>query len=279
MNCIYCHREGSHAENELAFGDVMKVIERTIPYGIKSIRLTGGEPLTHRDIVKICREIKLRFPDVNLGINTNAILINTLLKIIGERHIDSVVVGIDYYDGLISKEATTGRSSKEILENVLKIKDAGCSVNISTVYNGDIKNIEHIVEWCFQHGIFIKILEVVTDEVTDYPSADYQIMANHLVDKYNLDVRFNQTKNQYYAVSASSNAVYFFHSHCRLRECDICARLHLRVSCEGNALSCLHPKTPQFSLLDGKNYTTNMHAGLHYLGTPPENAPKLPDDF
>lgn len=270
MNCYYCHREGCSAENELPFADIMRIIERSMVYGVRAVRLTGGEPLLHGEVTRICRELKGRFPGVKLGINTNAILIDKLLEIVNEGLIDCVVVGIDRYDAPISKASAVGRPSDEILGNVLKIKKAGCDANISAVYTGDLGNIEGLAEWCFRNRIKIKVLEVVDSEVADAPTEAYQRMVNHMIEKYGLSVFYNHTKKQYSAKSHDGKAISFFHSHCRLRECEVCARLHLRVSCDGDALTCLHPGTPKFSLLDESAFEGNILAALHNLGSPPE---------
>ena len=270
MNCNYCHREGGRVDNELPLDDVLKIIERSTEFGVRSVRLTGGDPLLHRDINEICKEIKLRYPNVKLGINTNAILIDTLLQLINCGYLDTVVVGIDYFDAPISKNSSTGRSSKEILENILKIKNAGCDVSLAAVYDGDFNNVEKLLDWCFNNRVFIKLAEKVTTEVADQPSSDYQAMVNHIIEKFKLQVRFNHTKKQYFGVAPNDNKVYFFHSHCRLRECEFCVRLHLRVSCDGMIKSCLFHNTPEFSLLDEQNFRKNFLACLSNLGNPPE---------
>jgi len=270
MDCVYCHREGCRENSELPFHDVIKIIERSMALQTKNVRLTGGEPLLHSEVGKICQEVKNRFPNVKLGINTNAVLIDDLLHLVGAGLIDCVVVGIDYYDNHISKKSKRGCSSGEILNNILRIKSTGCETNISTVFTGDTRSVEKLTNWCFENKIRIKILEIVNDEVADEPTLEYRHMVEQIVDKFNLRVMYNIAKKQYSAVSERGGVVNFFHNHCRLRECDVCTKLFLRVTSNGMTSSCLQPNTPQFSLLDDDAYKDGFLAGLNFLGIPPE---------
>ena len=279
MNCSYCHNEGGRAKNELPFKDVMRIIEGAMNYGVKSIRLTGGEPLIHKDIFTICQEIKTKYPHVSLGVNTNAVEIHTLLQLITLGYLNKIAVGIDYFDAPISKNSSIGLSSKEILDNIMRIKNAGGNVDLSVVYNGDLDTIEKLVEWCFQKNIFIKILEIITNETASQPDKAYQEMANHIIDRYQLEVRYNITKRKYFAVSSNNNGIAFLNSHCRLRECEICARLHMRVSSEGSARVCLYANTPDFSLLDDEMFHRNFRAAVTYLGTSPEKYIAMSEEY
>ncbi|MDR1418258.1 MAG: radical SAM protein [Endomicrobium sp.] len=238
---------------------------------MKSVRITGGEPLIHKDVFEIFKSTRTNHPDLQLGINTNATEIDILLKIINKKYIDLVVVGIDYFDSNISKNSSIGSSSSTILENILKIKDAGCRVDLSTVYNGEMRHVNKLIEWCFKNRIRIKILEHITEEVDASPSQVYIEMMKHVIQNYNLQLGFDVTRKQYFATSIDGDVISFFHSHCRIRECDICARLHLRISSQGKTKSCLFGSTPEFSLLDG-NFNENFLLGLSFLGVLPKKA-------
>ena len=280
MNCRYCHREGGRVKNELPYVDVLRIIEKIASCGLRKIRLTGGEALLHKDIFKICQKIKTRFPDVALEVTTNGMAIDILLRLINAGYLDLVVVGIDYYDAPVSKNATVGCSSKEILGNILKIKSVGGNVCVTSVFNGDLNNTEQMIDWGIRNNVhYLNILEEITNEVADRPGIAFLNMMNHLADKYCLRFVYNKTKTHYFAILPNNNYINFFHSHCRLRECESCARAFLRVSCDGKITQCLHPDTPEFPLLDEQNFQENFRAALTYLGTPPEKFSRKDLDF
>ena len=77
--------------------------------------------------------------NLDIGINTNCIEIEKLIYMIKHKWINRVIVGLDYFDKDISKNSPVGVSSKQILDNILKIKSFGCDVSISSVYNDDLE--------------------------------------------------------------------------------------------------------------------------------------------
>lgn len=83
---------------------------------------------------------------------------------INKGWIDRVIVGLDYFNKDISKDSPIGKSSKQILENILKIKSTGCNVSISSVYNNDLENKINLIDWGIKNGIRVKVLEIVKNE-------------------------------------------------------------------------------------------------------------------
>lgn len=40
MKCVYCHNEGNHSINMLKIEEIEKIIQDSLDYGLKAIRLT-----------------------------------------------------------------------------------------------------------------------------------------------------------------------------------------------------------------------------------------------
>ena len=106
--------------------------------------------------------------NLDIGINTNCIEIEKLIYMIKHKWINRVIVGLDYFDKDISKNSPVGVSSKQILDNILKIKSFGCDVSISSVYNDDLENKIKMLEWGIEHEVRIKILEIVNQKRKKY---------------------------------------------------------------------------------------------------------------
>lgn len=77
---------------------------------------------------------------LEIGINTNCVEVDKLIFMIKKHWINRVIVGLDYFDGKISKNSPIGIPSKQILKNIIRIKKLGCDVSISSVYNNDLEN-------------------------------------------------------------------------------------------------------------------------------------------
>ena len=194
--------------------------------------------MIHPQIFEICKMISEKY-HLKIGINTNCIEIEKLIYMIKQNWINRFIVGLDYFDNEISKNSPVGVSSKQILENILKIKQLGCDVSISSVYNDDLENKIKMLEWGIENNIRIKILEIVKNERKKSTSKDFINMEKVLKDKFNL----KYVKDEYNEISGfrdNTKVVTFFHSHCRIRECDICKQIHLRITAEGKMKQCMY---------------------------------------
>lgn len=179
--------------------------------------------------------------NLEIGINTNCIEIEKLIFMIKNNWINRVIVGLDYFNSDISKNSPVGVSSKQILENIIKIKKLGCNVSISSVYNNDLENKMKMLEWGIENDVRIKILEIVKNERKNKTSNDFLEMEEKLRQKFGL-VYEKDEYNEINGIKNGKKVVTFFHSHCRIRECDICKQIHLRITANGKMKQCMYTK-------------------------------------
>ena len=262
MKCVYCHNEGNRYNITLEKEAIRKLVENSYGLGLEKIRLTGGEPTIHYEFLDICKMLKEDY-DLEVGINTNGIEIDKILYAINKGWIDRITVGIDYIDGFVSKQSPIGKSSKEILDNILKMKKTGVNTNMATVYTGDTENTFRLLEWALENGIRIKILELAKNEICKATREDYAYMREKVIKDYNLRKDYDQF-GQMQGIKNDEVVVSFFHSHCRLRECDICKRIHLRVTAKGKLKQCLYYDDDDVNFMVG-NIRDNV---IHFLERP-----------
>ena len=237
MKCEYCHNEGNKKINELNIENIRTIMDNSYGFNMKNVRLTGGEPLIHPQIIEICKMLSSEY-NLKVGINTNCIEINKLLYMIKNGWIDRVVVGLDYFDESISKKSPVGKSSKEILDNILKIKTLGCDVSISTVYDNNYENIHKLVKWCIKNEIRIKIIEIIKNEIYDTSDINYLNMRDKIINDFNFEIKIDELE-EYNCYVNGKRIITFFPSLCRLRRCDLCKKIHLRITSEGKIKQCI----------------------------------------
>ena len=238
MKCVYCHNEGNHVINQLSKDDIEELIKNSYDLGLEQVRITGGEPLIHKDILEIVQMLAEKY-HLKVGINTNIIEIEKLMYMIEKGWIYRVVVGIDYFDAPISKQSPVGISSKQALENVLRVKNSGVNVTIATVYEGNYDNLYKLVNWCRENEIRIKILEEVTEEIAETTSKQYLEMKERILKDFGLTAKFDPKFKEWHGMKQDFVAVTFFHSHCRINECEVCKDMHLRVTSCGRFKQCI----------------------------------------
>jgi cyclic pyranopterin phosphate synthase len=79
LRCTYCMpAEGVPYEDNdevLSHAEILRLVTLLSRYGLRKVRITGGEPLVRRDVVPIVREIAALPQITDLGLTTNAVLL------------------------------------------------------------------------------------------------------------------------------------------------------------------------------------------------------------
>lgn len=176
---------------------------------------------------------------LKIGINTNCIEIEKLILLIKNNWINRVIVGLDYFDANISKNSPVGVSSKQVLKNIIKIKELGCDVSISSVYNNDLENKIKILKWGIKNGIRVKLIEEVKNEKEERTSGEFLELENIIQEEFRLKYKKDKY-NEINGYKDNNRVVTFFHSHCRIRECDVCKKIHLRITANGKMKQCMY---------------------------------------
>jgi molybdenum cofactor biosynthesis enzyme MoaA len=219
--------------------------------------------------------LKLELAIPTVGFNTNGMLMKTLLPIVTEKLIDDLVIGVDYIDGAVSKDSTVGPSPDCILRNILQLKELGQRVSIACVYDGNYERLERLAAWCLDHEVVLKILQVTDESVEVKVSEDFISMAKRIIERFSLEVGIIATFSEYYGMKGGVPRIYFFHSHCRVRECFICGKIHIRVTADGYIKSCIQEDV-KFPLLAGQ-FDKSMLRVIQNLGCPPETRRAQPN--
>lgn len=272
MRCIYCHNEGQgdFAVRRLSLDQVRMVVERALPYGVRKVRLTGGEPLLHPQILDICTMLKRELSVPSVGVNTNGTRLPVLIEMYQRGLLDQIVVGLDYFDRAVSKQSPIGLSSAAIRSNVRVLRGAGANVQIAMVFDGDVSNVIRMARWCLDHDVLLKILEESGEDTADSATPEFQSMFLQVIEHFRFKVGVTADLGELFGVSDDGRTrILFFHSHCRVRECRQCANMHLRVTAEGRARPCLLRADTEFDLLSG-DFDHNLRRAIHNLGVPPE---------
>lgn len=239
MKCVYCHNEGNKKTAILSKDNIEKIIKAAQRFGIEEVRLTGGDPLTHPQIYEICELLYNKY-NLRISINTNCVAFDKLEELINAGWISRIVVGLDYFDAPISKNSPTGVSSKIILDRIIKIKEKGCNVSISTVFNNDYENKKNIVAWCIKNGIRVKIIEIEKNEICTHSEVEYLKMQSKIMKDFNFDNITVDELNEYNCYINGQKIVSFFPSFCRLRRCDLCKLIQMRITSTGILKPCLY---------------------------------------
>jgi len=277
MRCVYCHNEGQgdFKADFMSLEALRSIVKIGLGYGINKVRLTGGEPLVHPQIVDMINMLKFELEVKNVGINTNGMMLvpSRNQKLINAG-LDVAVVGLDYFNSEVSKDSPSGKSSEKILKQLLVAKEMGLNIQVAAVYsNSDPLNIIRLAEWCNHNDILLKVLEVSDNKIASSTSTEFLQLVKLMKMTFGLRMGKTVSLNETYGIHDSGNKILFFHSHCRIRECHECSQMHMRVTTKGNAKPCILRTDTEYSLVSG-DVDYAMRRAIHNLGNSPEQPPK-----
>lgn len=276
MRCFYCHNEGQgiFVNKFMTIEALRSIVMMGIKFGVSKVRLTGGEPSLHPELIEMINMLKKDLVVRNVGINTNGMMLDShLLNKLVESKLDVMVVGLDYFDSAISKNSPIGKSSEEIINNITIAKRMGLVVQIASVYDGsNLNDIVCLVKWCKDNNILFKVLELSDNNVVSKTSIKFVDLIKLLCKNFGLRLGKTMALNEIFGIHNNGSKILFFHSHCRIRECYECSQIHMRVTVNGNAKPCIL-RTNTEQCLIGINSEESMRRAIHNLGNPPERAP------
>ncbi len=133
LRCTYCMpAEGivlmKHSDI-LSFEEIMQVVDAALMLGVDKIRLTGGEPLVRKGIVKLIEMIASRPGIQDLGMTTNGQLLEQFAQPLKDAGLHRINVSLDTLNPDKYRQITRGGE----IDNVLKGIDSAVKSGLSPV--------------------------------------------------------------------------------------------------------------------------------------------------
>lgn len=211
--------------------------------GLKSIRLTGGEPLLYMDLLPLIEKIKsIGIEDIRL--TTNGYYLKQRAKQLKEAGLTSINVSIDAFDPfLIQSIAGKNIRPKSVFEGIEFALQAGLNIKLNTVVMRGINESQIIplLDYSAQLGVKIRYLELMKmghlyngkndlffseDEILNTIKTHYEISE--------LDRKKSETARYW---SAGKNRIFGIIANESTPFCHDCNRL--RMDSHGNFYGCL----------------------------------------
>ena len=165
LACIYCrpNKQDGYLDEQLDLAAWETMVRGLIGAGVRRVRLTGGEPLLHRDILAVVQLLgTLGLDDVAL--TTNATRLDKLAVPLREAGLRRVNVSLDTLDPARFKSMTRGGKLAGVLRGIDAALAAGfdeIKLNAVIVRGENDAEIESLVRWSWERGIVPRLLEVM----------------------------------------------------------------------------------------------------------------------
>jgi cyclic pyranopterin phosphate synthase len=99
LRCVYCMPESGLAwlqrDEILSYEEIASIVRAAASVGVRSVRLTGGEPLVRRDLYRLVAEIDAIDGIDDISLSTNALLLAEQVEVLAAAGLRRVNVSLD----------------------------------------------------------------------------------------------------------------------------------------------------------------------------------------
>ena len=257
--CTYCMphelQEWLAREDVLTYEETLRLIRIAADLGVSKVRITGGEPLTRRDVLGFMQRLPA-IPGLNdIGISTNGTLLSRestpgkkMATALRQAGVNSINISLDTLD----RDAYAKTTGRDFLPQVLDGIDAAIAakfplikLNCVLMRGRNEDQLVPLVEFAAQRNLLLRFIELmpvshseVLDETNFLPIAEA---------RRNLEAHFGPLipeptfrtngPSTYYRIGDRNQRVGFIGAMTNLHFCESCNKL--RLTCDGKLRPCL----------------------------------------
>ena len=257
--CTYCMpqelQEWLPREEILTFEETLRLIGIAAELGVSKVRITGGEPLTRRDVI----DFIMRIPEIpritSIGLSTNGTLLareiapgKPMASALRAAGVGSVNVSLDTLDREVYSQITGRDFHEQVLHGIDAAIAAGFEqIKLNTVLmrgrNED--QLIPLIEFAAQRDLilrFIEMMPVSTTEVLDHknfmPVNEAKRMIESRYGRLITEAGFRTNgPAMYYQIPGRRQRIGFIGAMTNLHFCESCNKL--RLTCDGKLRPCL----------------------------------------
>ena len=273
LRCLYCMPDKGIDLTEntklLKTDELIRLVNIFSKAGVEKIRLTGGEPTIRKDIIDICKEIKLNKNIKNLAMTTNGITLSHQLPKLQEAGLDSLNISLDTLIKEKFEFFTRRKGHHLVLKSINKALELGYNpvkVNCVVMRGHNDDEINDFVNLTKDKPINIRFIEYMPFDDNKWKTSKLvsffemrDIITKQFGELKRENDHFTETAKNY-KIDGHVGSVSFITSMTS-QFCGGCNRT--RLLADGNYKVCLFGKK-EFSLRDAirSGYSDNELLGL-----------------
>jgi cyclic pyranopterin phosphate synthase len=249
FRCVYCmaeHMEFLPKAELLTLEELERLCGAFIAKGVERIRITGGEPLVRRDVMRLFERLGARLGDglQELTLTTNGSQLAHYADDLARAGVRRVNVSLDTRDAEKFRAVTRGGDLAKVLAGIDAARDAGLAIKINTVALRDINEdqIPDLMEWAHGRGFDFTLIETMPMGGIDGGRVEHylplSLMRARLAQRYTLDESDHRTGGpaRYVRVRETGGRLGFI-TPLTHNFCESCNRV--RLTCTGTLYMCL----------------------------------------
>jgi len=164
LNCFYCHMEGCPSgDRQMTAEEIGETVGLAAEFGVRKVKLTGGEPLLRRDVIEILRAIP-KPPIEEVSMATNGTLLAGLAHDLKEAGLDRVNISLDTLDSETYASITGKPMLEDVLAGVEAALQAGLKplkINMVLLDGVNDGEVDRMFEYTSSKGAILQIIELL----------------------------------------------------------------------------------------------------------------------
>jgi GTP 3',8-cyclase len=257
--CTYCMpqelQEWLPRQEILTFEETLRLIRVAAELGVSKVRITGGEPLTRRDVIDFIKRVPGIRGIKSIGLSTNGTLLGrgvapgqTMAGALRAAGVQSVNISLDTLDRAVYSQITGRDFHRQVLDGIDAAITAGFEqIKLNTVLmrgrNDD--QLIPLIEFAAARGLilrFIEMMPVSTAEVLDDKNFIPVNEAKRMIEsRYGPLIPETEFRTNgpatYYQIPGRRQRIGFIGAMTNLHFCESCNKL--RLTCDGKLRPCL----------------------------------------
>ena len=179
--CTYCMpqelQEWLPRAEILSYEETLRLIRIAAELGVSKVRITGGEPLTRRDVVDFVRRIPGIHGITSIGLSTNATLLareitpgHSMAKTLRDSGVQSINISLDTLDPAVYSQITGRDFHAQVLDGIDATIAVGFDqIKLNTVLmrgrNDD--QLLPLIEFAGARGLILRFIEMMPVSTTE----------------------------------------------------------------------------------------------------------------
>ncbi len=241
FRCFYCKpiKEFQYISHEeiLRFEDLLFFITTLGEYGLKKIKITGGEPFLRKGIINFLNELE----KYSVSITTNGFFLEKFVKDLKKTKVRNINISLDSFNRNRFKKITGVDALNKVLSNIILLKKEGFFVKVNAVMmKQTLDEIYDFIEFSAKYNIpvrFIELMPISKEVVKEFIPED--IFKKMVEESYKLipyNEKLGEGPSRYFKVK-DKNAIIGFISSITHNFCSTCNKI--RITPDGKLRVCL----------------------------------------
>jgi cyclic pyranopterin phosphate synthase len=257
--CTYCMpqelQEWLPRDGILSFEETLRLIRIAAELGVSKVRVTGGEPLTRRDVINFIQKIPQIAAIKSIGLSTNGTLLareitpgRTMATALRDAGTQSLNISLDTLEAEVYSQIT----GRDLHEEVLRGIDAAIAARFGQIKLNTVlmrgRNEDQLIPLIEFAGArdlilrFIEMMPVSTSDVLDEHNFMSILEAKRPIESFygslipETEFRTNGPAT-YYQIPGRKQRIGFIGAMTNLHFCESCNKL--RLTCDGKLRPCL----------------------------------------